>query len=188
MKRSFNVCISPRRKRKEIIKIQNNMSNNTKIDISEIFALFETINNKLDKPPNKQIEVTQVDLSAVNTLTERFENLIEEVLKPTIAEHHHRHTIDIHSNCFFLSWVGLAIIILILFWLMANQLQTINQYQDNDLKYRYIKMQGQINEEKIYRLERQFKYGDRIRVIRKQVNRYEELVKEQAEEMEINIK
>lgn len=135
----------------------------------------------MDKQSNKQVEV---DLSAISTITGRFEDVIAEVRKPTKVEHHYRHTIDIRSNWFFLSWVGLAIIILILFWLMASQRQTINQYRNNDLKYRYIKMQGQIDEEKIYQLERQFKYGDSIKVIRKQVERYEELIKEQAERIE----
>jgi hypothetical protein len=157
------------------------MSNNSKMDTSEVFAMFETINSKLNKQPSKPIEI---DLSAVNAMTEQFENLIKEVRKPTIAEHHHCHTIDIRSNWFFLSWVGLAIIILILFWLMANQRQTINQYRDNDLKYRHIKMQGQVNEENLYWLERQFKYNDSIKIIRKQVERYEELVREQAEKIE----
>ncbi|GHT15360.1 hypothetical protein FACS189426_22900 [Bacteroidia bacterium] len=160
------------------------MSNNTKMDTSEVFALFETINSKLDKQPNKQIEVAQVDLSAVNILTERLEDVITEVQKPTKVEHRHRHTIDIRSNWFFLSWVGLAIIILILFWTMANQRQIISQYRDNDLKYRYIKMQGQSDEEKIYRLEQQFKYNDSIKIIRKQVERYEKLAREQAEVIE----
>jgi hypothetical protein len=160
------------------------MSNNTKMDTSEVFAMFETINSKLDKQPNKQIEPIQIDLSAVNTLTERLEDVMAEVQKPTKVEHRHRHTIDIRSNWFFLSWVGLTIIILVLFWLTANQRQTISQYSDNNLKYRYIKMQGQTDEEKIYRLEQQFKYGDSIKIIRKQIERYEELVKEQAEKME----
>ncbi|GHT59526.1 hypothetical protein AGMMS50239_06380 [Bacteroidia bacterium] len=154
---------------------------NSKIDTSEVFVLFETINSKLDKQPNKQVEV---DLSAISTITERFEDVIAEVRKPTKVEHHYRHTIDMRSNWFFLSWVGLAIIILILFWLMANQRQTISQYRDNDLKYRYIKMYGQTNEEGVYRLERQFKYNDSIKIIRKQVEKYEELVKEQAERLE----
>jgi hypothetical protein len=157
------------------------MSNNTKMDTSEVFAMFETISSKLDKQPSKPVEI---DLSAVNDMTEQFENLIEEVRKPTIAEHHHCHTIDLRSNWFSLSWVGLAIIILILFWLMANQRQTINQYKDNDLKYRYIKMQGQTNEENLYWLERQLKYNDSINIIRKQVERYEDLVKEQVEKIE----
>jgi hypothetical protein len=146
--------------------------------------MFETINNKLDKQPNKSVEPVQIDLSAVNTLTERLEGVITEVQKPTKIEHQHRHIIDIHSNWFFLSWMGLAIIILILFWLMANQRQTINQYKDNDLKYRYIKMQGQTDEENIYRMENQFKYNDSIKIIRKQVEKSEELSKGQAKKTE----
>ena len=45
-------------------------------------------------------------------------------------------------------------------------------------------MQGQTDEENLYRLERQFQYGDSIRIIRKQVERYEDLVREQVERME----
>ena len=40
------------------------------------------------------------------------------------------------------------------------------------------------NEENLYRLERQFRNGDSIKIIRKQVEKYEELVEEQAERME----
>lgn len=45
-------------------------------------------------------------------------------------------------------------------------------------------MQGQTNEENLFRLERQFQYSDSIKIIRKQVEKYEELVKEQAERLE----
>jgi hypothetical protein len=66
---------------------------------------------------------------------------------------------------------------------IANQRQTISQYKDNNLKYRYIKVYGQMDEENLYRLERQFKYNDSIRIVRKQVEKYEELLKEQTEKM-----
>ena len=72
----------------------------------------------------------------------------------------------------------MGIIILGLSYFIGNQRQTINQFKDNDLKYRYIKMQGQTNEENIYRLEKQFKYSDSIKIVRKQVEKYEELVRE----------
>ncbi|KAA6305069.1 hypothetical protein EZS27_043280 [termite gut metagenome] len=65
-----------------------------------------------------------------------------------------------------------------------NQRQTINQYRDNDLKYRYVKIQRQMTEENIYRLERLFEYRDSISIVRKQVERYERLVKEQTEKIE----
>ena len=48
---------------------------------------------------------------------------------------------------------------------------------DNDPKYRYIKMQGQTDEENLYRLEQQLRYNDSIQIIRKQVKRYDDLVK-----------
>jgi hypothetical protein len=69
-------------------------------------------------------------------------------------------------------------------WAIANQQQTISQYGNNDLKYRYVRMRGEINEDNLYRLERQFKYGDSIKIIRKQVGKYEELVKKQVEKIE----
>ncbi|MDR0507260.1 MAG: hypothetical protein LBH32_10680 [Dysgonamonadaceae bacterium] len=160
------------------------MSSNTKMDTSEVFAMFETINSKLDKQPNKQIEVTQVDLSAVNAMTERLEDVIKDVQKPTKVENYYRHTIDIGSSKVFLSMVIMALVILGLSYAIGEQRKTISQYRDNDLKYRHIKMYGQTNEEILYRLERQFKYSDSVRIIRKQVEKYEELVKEQAERIE----
>jgi hypothetical protein len=45
-------------------------------------------------------------------------------------------------------------------------------------------MQGQTDEENLYRLEQQLKYGDSIKIIRKQVEKYEELIREQAKQME----
>ena len=45
-------------------------------------------------------------------------------------------------------------------------------------------MQGQTDVDNLYRLEQQFQYSDSIRIIRKQVEKYEDLVKEQAERME----
>jgi hypothetical protein len=45
-------------------------------------------------------------------------------------------------------------------------------------------MQGQTDEEKIYCLENQFKYKDNIKIIRKQVEEYEELLREQIEKIE----
>jgi hypothetical protein len=154
------------------------------METSAVFEMFETIKNKLDKQTEKPVEPVQVDMTPVNNLTERLEDVIEEVKKPAIVEHQHRHTIDIQSNWFFFSWILLAVIIFALFWTLANQRQAINAYRENDLKYRYIKMQGETSEENIYRLEQQFRYSDSIKIIRKQVEKFEELVKEQSERIE----
>jgi hypothetical protein len=158
------------------------MSNISKIEVSTVYEMFEEITQKLDKQAtDKPAELVQVDLTSINTMTERFEDVIREIRKPQKVEHSHK--IEIASNWFFLSWVALVIIILGSFWAIANQRQTISQYKNNELKYRYIKMQGRTNEESIYRLEQRFKYSDSIKIIRKQVERYEELIKEQAERL-----
>jgi len=62
-----------------------------------------------------------------------------------------------------------------------------SQLQDNDLKYRYIKMQEEASTESLYKLEIDFTYNrnkDSIFIIRKRVEVYERLVKEQAEKIE----
>jgi hypothetical protein len=159
------------------------MSTN-KIDVSTVCEMFEKLSEKLNKQTtNKSVEpVLQVDLVAINAMTERFEDVIREIRKPVKMEHHHR--IEIASNWVFLSLVGMGLMILGLSYFIGNQRQTISQYKDNDLKYRYIKMQGQTNDENLYRLKQQFKNNDSIKIIRKQVEKYEELVKEQAERIE----
>jgi hypothetical protein len=129
-----------------------------KIDTSAVYTLFEELKESLKQRNEKPIEPAQVDMTAVNAMTERFENLIEETRKPTKVEH--RHVISIGSSKIFFSLIGMCIVILILSFTIYNQRETISQYKENDLKYRYIKMQGQATENNIYRLERQFEYRD----------------------------
>ena len=154
----------------------------TKIDLSTIYEMFETLISKLDKPKTNPAEPAQIDLSAINAMTEQLENVIEEVKKPSKVEH--RHAIEIRNSWFFFSWIALVAIIFGLFWAIANQQQTIAQYRNSDLKYRYIKMQGQTNEENLFRLQQQFQHRDSVRIIRNRVERFEDLVREQAERIE----
>ncbi|KAA6305479.1 hypothetical protein EZS27_042869, partial [termite gut metagenome] len=115
---------------------------NEKMDTSSGYTLFEELKESLKQNnSNKLLESAQVDMTAVNTMTEWFENLIEEVKKPTKVNHHH--VIDIGSSKIFFSLTGMCIVILILSFAIYNQRQIIGQYRNNDLKYRYIKMQGQ---------------------------------------------
>jgi len=160
------------------------MSNN-KIDTSTVFEMFETINRKLDKPTiDKPVEPIQIDLSAINVVKEQLEAVIEEIRTPAKVEHKHRYTINIASSKVFLSLVIMSFVIVGLSITIGEQVKIINRHKANDLKYRYIKMRGQINEESLYRLECQFYYSDSIKIVRKQVEKYEELVKDQAEKIE----
>ena len=154
----------------------------TKIDTSTIYEMFETIKSELRKQKPNEVEPVQIDLSAVNAMTEQLQNVIEQVKKPNKVEH--SHSISISNSWFSFSWVGLLVIILALSWIMGNQRQTITQYRDNDLKYRYIRMQGQANEESLFRLQEQFQHRDSVRIIRNRVVEFERLVRKQAERME----
>jgi uncharacterized protein HemX len=159
------------------------MNDLTKMDFTAICEMFETIKSKIDKLTiHKPTQPIGIDLSAINAVTERLETMIEEIRKPAKIEH--RHTIAIGSVKIFLSWAIMATMILGLSFFIGNQRQTINSYRYSDLKYRYIRMQGMANEESLYRMEQQFKNGDSIKIIRRQVEKYEDLVKEQAERIE----
>jgi hypothetical protein len=145
-------------------------------------GVFE-IKNKLMQVPSTPAPIQEpIDLTAINTVSEEFRYLTEEVRKP--LRHEHRHSIEIRSSKVFLSMVVMVIMIFGLSYAIGEQRKTISQYQNNDLKYRYIKMQGKTSEENLYRLERQFWYRDSVAIIRKQVDKYELLVKEQAEKIE----
>ncbi|KAA6339093.1 hypothetical protein EZS27_012954 [termite gut metagenome] len=159
-----------------------------KMDSSNVYEMFEEIKeigtyikDKLMKTPSAPTQ-EPIDVTAVNALTEQLETVIEEVRKPT--KHEHRHIIEIGSSKAFLSMIVMVIAIFGLSFAIGNQRETISQYQNNDLKYRYIKMQGKTSKENLYRLERQFWYRDSVTIVRKQVEKYELLVKEQAERIE----
>jgi preprotein translocase subunit Sss1 len=152
------------------------------MDTSEVYMLFEEIKENLKTGNNQPSEQILMDVQAVNSMTEQFRHIIEEVRKPTRTEH--RHVIEIGSSKVFLSLIGLALTVILLGFIIYNQWQNLSLYKDNDLKYRYVKMQGQITGESIYCLEDMFEHADSIRLIRNQVEKYEYLVKEQAEKME----
>jgi hypothetical protein len=85
------------------------MSTVNKIDVSIVYEMFEKITGKLDKQANNAIEPAQIDTTVINAMMERLADFVKEVQKPTKVEHLHRHTIDIRSSWFFLSWVVLVI-------------------------------------------------------------------------------
>ncbi|GHU56559.1 hypothetical protein FACS189411_07500 [Bacteroidia bacterium] len=159
-----------------------------KMNSSNVYEMFEEvkglgiqIKNKLMETPSAPEQVS-IDVTAITDLTERLETVIEEVRKP--VKHEHRHVIEVASSKVFLSMLVMVITIFGLAFAIGNQRETISQYRNNDLKYRYIKMQGQTNEGNLHRLDKQFEYRDSVAIIRKQVEKYEELVREQAERIE----
>lgn len=168
---------------REILERISEVADRKEFSTEQIEALKDVCNAAcrgllhFQKSPLQELKLL---LEAVKKQIDEFKI---ERLESTV-EHRHRHTIDIGSSKVFLSMVVMGLVILGLAYFVGDQRQTINRYRENDLKYRYVKMQGQTGEKDLYRLERQFKYGDSIKIICKQVEKYEKLVKEQAEKIE----
>jgi hypothetical protein len=96
----------------------------------------------------------------------------------------HHHTIDFMGNWALISLVLTVGAFIASLWVIDNQRQTIAQFRDNDLKYRYIRMRGEATPEDILRLRELFEFNrapDKIKLIRRHVERYEQLILQQAE-------
>lgn len=65
------------------------------IDINDVYTLFEEIKELLIKKDNRksqpipQPEIKMPDVSAIKGLSDKLDETIKEVRKPTKAEHHH---------------------------------------------------------------------------------------------------
>jgi len=104
------------------------------IQYEGLLGIMSEINRKLDKKADIKVEPVKVDITAVNRLTERLEQITEEIRKPAKVEHQHRHTIDIGSSKVFLSLVIMVLVIIGLSYVVGEQRRSISQYKDNDLK------------------------------------------------------
>jgi hypothetical protein len=157
------------------------------IDVNEVYTLFEEIRelvksgNKNNNPIQPEIELP--DLSAIDELSDKLDEAIGEIRKPVRTEHHH--IFSIASNKIFYGVIGLCIMWLFLFFTAFNQRKQITTYEDNDLKYRYIQMQGEITPAGVIALDSIFdNRRDSVRMIRKQVETFEEKVKQRAKLIE----
>ena len=158
------------------------------IDVNEVYMLFEEIKKQIKQVnENSTIDVqSQIeipDLSEVPNLTAKLDEVINEVRKPIKTEHHH--TFSITSNKIFFAVIGVCIALLISLFVIYYQREEISNYKDNDLKYRYIKMEGEITPIELNLLENVFENKrDSVKTIRKQVKEYEKAVIEEAKRLE----
>lgn len=157
------------------------------IDINEVYTLFEEIKELIKKgSDNKAIvppEIEMPDLSVIDELTDRLDKVIEETRKPVKTEH--RHIFSIESNIIFFGFIGIFVACLYSFFTIYNQRNEISSYKDTDLKYRYIKMQGEVTPQKLNNLENIFENKrDSVKVIRNEVQKYEKALSEEAKRLE----
>lgn len=157
------------------------------IDVNEIYTLFEEI-RELVKAGNKnntaiQPEIELPDLSAIDELSDKLDEAIGEIRKPIRTEHHH--IFSIAFNKIFYGVIGLCVVCLFLLFTVFNQRKEIATYKDNDLKYRYVQMQGEITPAGVISLDSIFENRrDSLNMIRQQVGQHEKAVIEKAKRLE----
>lgn len=157
------------------------------LDINEIYTLFEEIRelvkagSKNNNPIKPEIELPA--LSAIDELSYKLDEAIGEIRKPVKTEHHH--IFSIASGKMFYGVIGLCIMCLFFLFTVFSQRKEIVTYKDNDLKYRYIQMQGEIASAELISLDSIFdNRRDSVKIIRKQVEVLEENVKQRAKLIE----
>lgn len=158
------------------------------IDVNEVYILFEELKKNIKQMNENRIPVVQPqieipDLSIISDLTTKLDEVINEVRKPVKTEH--KHIFSIASNKIFFSVIGVNVALLISLFAIYYQRKEISTYKDNDLRYRYVKMVGEITPEELNTLENIFENKrDSVKVIRKQVEQYENAVLEAAKRLE----
>ena len=165
------------------------------MDTGKVYTMFEEIKEnqakqltsieKLQSQPDPTSAesapaLTPEDGDKIETLTAKLDSMGEKLDCPL----RHHHTIDFMGNWALIALVLAIAAFIVSLWVINNQRQTIARSRDNDLKYSYIQMQGAANSADILRLRNIFEFNrntDSIRTIRKQVERYEQLIQQQAE-------
>ena len=137
-----------------------------------------------------RLEVIDTENGKTHALIEQVGRAVEVAAKPEnlpLQEHRHTYTLDIKSSktalVIFVMAVIIALLIGFIYWIsVSNQ-----QLAANDLKYRYVKMCGEITEKKLTELETIFRDKQHTAIrdtVRNQVERYEEAVRRRAEQLE----
>jgi hypothetical protein len=160
------------------------------MDTGKVYAMFEDVKALLTKLVAAQANPTPIPEPApainpengekIETLTTKLDTVSEKLDRP--LKHHH--TIDFMGNWALIALVAAVGVLFVSLWINHNQRQTIAQFRDNDLKYRYIQMRGEATQNDILQLREVFEFNrntDNIKLIRQQVERYEQLIQQQAE-------
>lgn len=162
------------------------------INVNEVYTLFEEVKKQLKQIGEKQVSVPAPvpqskieipDLSVISGLANKLEEVIGEVRKPVKTEH--RHIFSLESNKIFFSVIGLSFSFLISLFVIHFQREKLLMYKDNELKYRYVKMLGDATPGELNTLENIFENKrDSVKLIRKEVEKHEKTVLEEAKRLE----
>ena len=130
------------------------------------------------------------DNQHTHTLIEQVGQAVEALTRPDALpaqEHRHTYTLDISSSKTFLTMFVMLGCIFLQGAFIYRISENNRLLAANDLKYRYVKMRGEIKEKELMELETIFRDKQHTAMrdtVRNQVEWYEEAVRRQAERME----
>lgn len=132
----------------------------------------------------KSFEKLDGDFLKITDLIDQLNKKVEPLNVPQnfVIRREHAFSLDFKNNKAAITMLSMGLVILLSVAGNIWQSSRNSQLKDNDLKYRYINMQGEANPDNLLKLETVFTYDrnkDSIAIIRKRVETYERLVKEQ---------
>ena len=125
-----------------------------------------------------------------HTLIEQVGQAVEALTRPDtlpVQEHRHTYTLDISSSKTFLTMFVMLGCIFLQGAFIYRISENNRLLAANDLKYRYVKMRGEIKEKELMELETIFRDKQHTAIrdtVRNQVERYKEAVRRRAEQLE----
>ena len=125
-----------------------------------------------------------------HTLIEQVGQAVEALKRPNalpVQEHRHTYTLDIKSSKTFLTMFAMLGCIFLQGAFIYRISENNRLLAANDLKYRYVKMRGEIKEKELMELETIFRDEQHTAIrdtVRNQVERYKEAVRRRAEQLE----
>ena len=137
-----------------------------------------------------RLEVIDQENRQTHTLIEQVAKAVETAARPEnlpVREHRHTYTLDISSSKTFLTMFVMQGCIFLQGAFIYRISENNRQLAMNDLKYRYVKMRGEIKEKELMELETIFRDEQHTAIrdtVRNQVERYEEAVRRRAEQLE----
>ena len=137
-----------------------------------------------------RLEVIDKEIRQTHTLIEQVRQAVEAAAKPEnlpVREHRHTYTLDISSSKTFLTMFVMLGCIFLQGAFIYRISENNRLLAANDLKYRYVKMRGEIKEKELMELETIFRDEQHTAIrdtVRNQVERYEEAVRRRAEQLE----
>ena len=137
-----------------------------------------------------RLEVIDKENRQTHTLIEQVGQAVEALTRPDALpaqEHRHTYTLDLKSSKTFLTMFAMLGCIFLQIAVIYQIARNNQQLAANDLKYRYVKMRGEIKEKELMELETIFRDKQHTAMrdtVRNQVEWYEEAVRRQAERLE----